>query len=324
MINQLRSQALTAWSDIHPHQAKPSALDYLIQSRDYIIVFWFERESKSGEPVLISKIPRTQNFNRYAERSVNLVDRLLADLKPPIRETLPTRVIAGQVNNLTHIVMGIMPGEPISIPGEDSQGRQAVKEHISAFLDWLIEFQSQAALGSKVFDWDEFIQNQQELLGLDFLLADPFQETSQELLSRLPVNSIPFTWSYGDAHHSNILMERDRVSGVIDWIGVEEESWFFTDWYYFLFFYALEFFKKNSKANLDSQRRLAISTTMGVGDHWLTGIFQDKTTQFLEYNSFDPQLSPELFLTFLYDLHWPQGKDQLLKDAYSIYSQTTR
>jgi hypothetical protein len=319
LINQLRDQALAAWGEIHPHKAKPSTLDYLIQSRDYIIVFWFERGSKSGEPVLISKIPRTQNFNRYAERSITLVDRLLTSLQPPLRETLPTRVIAGQVHDLTHIVMGIMPGEPISIPGDNSQGRRTVEQQLSAFLAWLIEFQVQAAVGSKVFTWDEFIKSQQGLPGLDFLRADPYQKASQELISRLPTNSIPFTWGYGDAHHSNILMKGGRVSGVIDWIGLEEEQWFYTDWYYFLFFYALEFFKKNSKADLDTQRRLAISTTMGNGDHWLTGIFQDKTTEFLEHNSFDPQLSPELFLTFLYDLHWPQGKDQLLKDAYSIY-----
>jgi len=324
LINQLRSQALAAWSEIHPHKAKPSTLDYLIQSRDYIIVFWFERGSKSGEPVLISKIPRTQNFNRYAERSVNLVDRLLADLKPPVRETLPTRIIAGQVNDLTHIIMGIMPGEPITIPGEDSQGRRAVEQQLSAFLDWLVAFQAQAAVGSNVFNWSDFITIQLELPGLYFLRADPYQETSQALISRLPTNSIPLTWGYGDAHHSNILMEGGRVSGVIDWIGAEEEQWFYTDWYYFLFFYALEFFKKNSKADLDTQRRLAISTTMGISDHWLTDLFKDKTRQYLENYSFDPQLSPELIITFLYDLHWPQGKDQLLKDAYSIYSQAAR
>lgn len=324
MINQLRSQALAAWSEIHPLKEKPSTLDYLIQSRDYIIVFWFERGSKLWEPVLISKIPRTQNFNRYAERSIKLVYRLLADLKPPIRETLPTRVIAGQVNDLTHIVMGTMPGEPITMPADNSQGRRVVEQQLSAFLAWLVEFQSQAAVGSKVFAWGEFIKGQQELPGLDFLRADPYQETSQELISRLPTNSIPFTWGYGDAHHSNILMEAGRVSGVIDWIGVEEEQWFYTDWYYFIFFYALEFFKKNSKADLDSQRRLAISTTMGISDHWLTDLFKDKTLKYLENYSFDPQLSPELFTTFLYDLHWPQGKDQLLKDAYSIYSQATR
>jgi hypothetical protein len=268
---------------------------------------------------LISKIPRTQNFNRYAERSVKLVSRLLADLKPPLSETLPTRVIAGHVHDLTHIVMGIMPGEPITLPGNNSQGRRAAAQHISAFLDWLIEFQAQATTGYKEFPWDEFIKGHHVKPELVFLRAGPYQGYSQELINRLPVTEIPFTWGYGDAHHSNILIEQGRVSGVIDWIGVKEETWFFTDWYYFLFFYALEFFKKNSQAGLDAQRKLAVSTTMGVVDHWLTALFKEKTRQFLEHFSFDPQMSPEFFLTFLYDLHWPQGKGQLLKDAYSIY-----
>jgi hypothetical protein len=323
LIQQLQAQALAAWDKIHPGKAKPQDLDYLIQSRDYIVIFWFDRQSKSKEPVLISKIPRTSNFNRYAERSVNLVDRLLDDLKPPVRETLPTRVLAGQINGLTHIVMGTMPGEPITIPADDSPGRRTVEQHLAAFLSWLVVFQAQAALGKVEFSWEEFLEGQSEKPEMEFLGAEPYQGIKQGLISRLPDSPIPFTWGYGDAHHSNILLEAGKVSGVIDWIGVMEETWFFTDWYYFLFFYALEFFKKNSKTSPDELRRLAISTTMGNGDHWLSGLFQDKIQEFLENYSFDPKMSPEFFLTFLYDLHWPQGKGQLLKDAYSIYKNKT-
>jgi hypothetical protein len=319
LIDQLQSQALATWDEIHPNKAKPPTLDYLIQSRDYIIVFWFEPGVKSKDPVLISKIPRTQNFNPLAKRSIKLVDRLIANLSPPISETLPTRVIAGRVNDLTHIVMGIMPGEPMTMPADNFLGRRTAEVQISAFLDWLIEFQSQAAIGNKDFAWEEFIRGQQEVSGLEFLNADPYQGISQALISRLPPTSIPFTFGYGDAHHSNLLMEQNRISGVIDWIGVEEEGWFYTDWYYFLFFYAFEFFKKNSKTSIDALHRLAIDTILGVGDHWLTRLLQDQTQQYLENNSFDPQLNPEIFLTFLYDLHLPHGKGQLLKYAYSIY-----
>ena len=127
MIQKLQAQALATWDKIHPGKARPQDLDYLIQSRDYIVIFWFDRQSKSKEPVLISKIPRTQNFNRYDERPVNLVARLSADLNTPVLETLPTRVLAGQVNGLTHIVMYTMPGEPITIPADDPPGRRTVE-----------------------------------------------------------------------------------------------------------------------------------------------------------------------------------------------------
>jgi hypothetical protein len=324
LIQQLQAQALAAWDKIHPDNVKPGALDYLIQSRDYIVVFWFDRGGKSKEPVLISKIPRTSNFNRYAERSVNLVDRLIADLKPPIRNTLPNRVIAGHVNNLTHIVMGIVPGEPIILPPDSPPGRRTVERHLSAFLDWLVEFQAQATLNKKVYAWEDLFQGYQEEPGLGFSRSDPYQGISQELIHRLPITEMPLTWGYGDAHHSNILLEKGQVSGVIDWIGVKEETWFFTDWYYFLFFYALEFYKKNARVDSDAQRRLAISTTFGIYDHWLAELFKNKTKQFLEHYSFDLKSSPEFTLTFLYDLHWPQGKGKLLKEAYSIYDQVPR
>jgi hypothetical protein len=319
LINQLRTQVLAVWDEIHPHREKPSTLDYLLQSRDYIILFWFEPNNKSRQPALISKIPRVRKFNRFAERSIKLVDQLRAKLKPPLNETLPTSVIAGHVNDLTHIVMSIMPGEPITMPADNFLGRRTVEQHLSAFLSWLTEFQAQAFNELQDYDWGAYLEEQHSKGEFEIFRAGQYQKTSQQIRDRLSTLTIPFTWGYGDAHHSNILLERDRISGVIDWIGVREKQWFHIDWYYFLFFYALEFFKKNSQADPGSQRRLAISTTLGVGDHWLAGLFQEKTQQFLERYSFDPDLSPELFLTFLYDLHWPQGKSQLLKDAYSIY-----
>ena len=62
MINQLRTQALEVWGDIHPGLAKPSTLDYLLQSRDHIVIFWFARGNGSRHPVLISKLPRHKLF----------------------------------------------------------------------------------------------------------------------------------------------------------------------------------------------------------------------------------------------------------------------
>jgi hypothetical protein len=324
LINQLRAQALAVWDQIHPQRVKPATLDYLLQSRDYILVFWFENGSNTKQPALISKIPRFKKFNCYLERSVKLVDGLKRDLKTPIVETLPTSVIAGRVNDLTHVVMGTVSGEPINIPADNFLGRQAAGQHLSAFLTWLIEFQAQSRISYQDYDCVEFINEQYSKAEFEFLRADQYRPYTQQISARLSSLTLPLTWGYGDAHHSNILMERDRISGVIDWIGVEEQQWFHCDWYYFLFFYALEFFKKNRKNSPDFQRKLAISTTMGVGDHWLTDLFQEKTRYFLENYSIDPNLSPELFITFLYNLHWPQGKARLIQDSFAIYNQVTR
>jgi len=286
-------------------------------------VFWFEVRSKTKQPILISKIPRTVQFNYYLERSVKLVDSLRRVLGPPIQETIPFQVFAGSVNALSHVVMGTLPGEPINIPADNILGRRAVERHLSAFLSWLIEFQSQSMIGDQTnnaLDWQEFFAQQRINPMGDIPQDDQFHRLSKEISNRLSNTTMPCSWGYGDAHHSNILLEGNRVSGVIDWNGVKEKQWFFIDWYYFLFSYAVQFYKKNLKIDINSQCRLAISTTMGITNHWLTGLFQAKTRQFLEHNSFDPHLSPELFLTFLHDLHWPTKKEQLIKDAYSIYS----
>ncbi len=325
LINQLLHQALGVWEKIHPHRLKPPTLDYLIQSRDHIIVFWFEIGGQTKQPILISKIPRIEKFNYNIERSVKLVDNFRRNLKPHIKETIPFRVFAGRVNDLSHIVMGALPGEPIYIPADNILGRRAVERHLSAFLSWLIEFQSQTMVAHQTYntqDWEEFFAQRRLNAISDFSQDDQYQLLSKEISDRLSTRTIPSGWGYGDAHHSNILIDGCRISGVIDWIGVQENQWFYIDWYYFLFSYALQFYKKNLKTDIDSQRKLGISTTMGITDHWLTGLFQGKTRQFLAHYSFTPDLSQELFLTFLHGLHWPNNKALLIQDAYQVYNST--
>jgi hypothetical protein len=223
--------------------------------------------------------------------------------------------------------MGVLPGEPIYLPADNVLGRRAVDRHLSAFLSWLIEFQSQSMIGNKTYnalDWEEFFEQRRINTFNDLPKDDQYQRLSKGVSDKLSTVTIPCSWGYGDSHHSNILTEGNQISGVIDWIGVQESQGVHIDWYYFLFFYAMEFFKKNWKFDLSAQRRLAISTIMGINDHWLADLFQEKTRQFLKHYSFNPELSPELFLTLLHDLYWPKDKDRLIKDAYTIYNQTTR
>lgn len=323
MINQLLNQALSVWGKLHPRREKPANLDYLIQSRDHILVFWFEIRGKNKQPVLVSKIPRTKELNHHIERSVELVNDLRKILKSPIIETIPRRVFAGRVHELSHFVMGSLPGEPINIPTDNIFSCREVERHLEMFLAWLIEFQSQAMIGTQIYsaqDWMVFFERQRtntfsELPGDDRYLRGISDKLSAEI--------IPSSWGYGDAHHSNILIEGDQVCGVIDWIGVQEKQWVHIDWYYFLFFYALEYFKKNRKIDLAARRRLAISTIMGIDDHRLSRLFQAKTIQFLEHHLIDPDLSPELFVTFLFNLYWPAEKAILIQDACDAYLRIT-
>lgn len=321
MIKQLRAQALAVWGEIYPTKVEPATLDYLVQSRDHIVIFWFANGNESDQPALISKIPRSKIFNYYLERSIELVDQLRGQLQPPIIETIPYRVLAGKVNHLSHMVMGPVPGEPIKIPGNGFWGRRSAEQQINAFLYWLVNFQSQALVSQHNLDWEAYLAEHHSQAAFEFLKSAQFQPVNAAISQRLSPRTIPLTWGYGDAHHSNILMQGDRISGAIDWIGVEDQQWFHIDWYYFLFSYALQFFKKNSHSDPSLQHKLAISATMGYGDHWLSEIFQAKTRQFLEHYAIEPELSPELFLTFLHHLHWPNDKAQLMRAAYTIYSQ---
>jgi hypothetical protein len=326
LINQLLNQALREWGNIHPHREKPSTLDYLIQSRDHILVFWFEIGSQTNRPDLVSKIPRTKELNYHIERSVKLVNSLRRVLNSPIIETIPHRVLAGSVNELSHIVMGALPGEPINIHADSIFSRRWVERHLSAFLSWLIEFQSQSMIGTQTYaarDWMDFFEQQRTNTFDEIPEDDRYQHSLMGISDKLSGARIPRSWGYGDAHPSNILTEGDQVSGVIDWIGVQEKQWVHIDWYYFLFFYALEYFKQNRNIDLATKRRLAISTIIGNNDYQLSGIFLAKTRQFLEHHFIDPDLSPELFVTFLYNLYWPEEKALLIQDTCNTYQSIT-
>lgn len=322
MINQLRAQALDAWGEIHPDLAQPYTLDYLLQSRDHIVIFWFDKGNGSRHPVLISKLPRHMLFNYYLDRSIQRVDQLKAGLKSPVIETIPVRIHAGQVHQLFHMVMSAMPGDPLKIPGNSVWGRRIAESQIDAYRNWLQHFQSQSLVNHQKPNWASYLAEHHRQSPFVFLDSAQFDPVNSAIIQQLSPSSIPITWGYGDAHHSNILMLNGRISGAIDWIGIEDHQWFHIDWYYFLFSYAIQFFKKNSNDNASRQLKLAISTSMGSSDHWLSDLFHEKTRQFLESNAIRIELSPELFLTFLHHLHWPEDKPNLLRQAYTIYSQS--
>lgn len=324
MIKQLRVQALNVWGEIHPDKTRPDSLDFLVQSRDHIVIFWFAKGNGSRQPVLISKLPRRKLFNYYLERSIDLVDQLRADLLSPVIETIPFRILAGQVNQLSHMVMEPLPGEPLKIPGNGFMGRRLAERQISAFLDWLLNFQSQALISQQTLEWKAFLDDHHSQAGYEFLEDAQFKPVNAAIIQRLSPCTIPITWGYGDAHHTNILMLGDRISGAIDWIGVEDQQWFHIDWYYFLFSYAIQFFKKNSNHDQSHGLKMAISATMGYGDHWLSKMFRSKTRQFLDKYAIGLESSQELFLTFLHHMHWPEDKDHMLHEAYTIYSQSAK
>jgi hypothetical protein len=217
--------------------------------------------------------------------------------------------------------MSAVPGDPLRIPADTFWGRRSAERQIDAFYDWLHNFQFQTRISHQNLDWETYLGDHHSQTNFQFLENSQFRQVNADIIQQLSPHRIPITWGYGDAHHSNILMKDRHISGAIDWIGVEDHQWFFIDWYYFLFSYAIQFFKKNSNKDNSYRLKLALAASMGCSNHWLSILFQEKTRQFLEDNSIPPEASPELFLTFLHHLHWPEGKPGLLRDAYTIYSQ---
>lgn len=320
MIDQLIQQALDCWELIYPGVPQPIQLDCILQSRSQIIVFHFATDQRNNMPVLISKISRSEDMNPSLERSVNLLQQLRHKLSPRLLDTIPTAVIAGQVERLSHVVMNPVPGHLMLIPGIDRKTPHVVQLHINAFSSWLLDFQSQTSVGYhswNKFAWEEYFK---KWLGEDFLYEANEGKSSNWhdiICTNLSDVPIPLAWCYGDAHHSNLLLDNYRISGVVDWVGTRSEDFVFHDWYYFLFLYAVEFFKKNYGQEDDERAIQAIDTIMGVTENQLSKNFKQENIRFLQHHQLEPNLNSSLFISFLSKLYWPNNKQKLIQHAIS-------
>ncbi|MFQ5923772.1 MAG: hypothetical protein ACE5M4_13100, partial [Anaerolineales bacterium] len=105
MIASIIRQALNSWPRLRPGIVPPSQLETVLQSRDQVIIFYFDAESRSEHPVLISKIARTPMHNTKLKTSVVTMGRLREVLKDDMKETIPRSVLGGSIVDLVHIVM---------------------------------------------------------------------------------------------------------------------------------------------------------------------------------------------------------------------------
>lgn len=326
LISTITHQSLDCWSKLHPELPKPGKLSHLIQSRNQIIVHHFLDEPNQNRPVMISKIARFKNQNHQLENSCTVAQLLKRKLSNELSSTIPLTVSAGEPLGLKHIVMKPVEGRQMRIHPNNRAGIYHVARDFHAYSSWLRTFQSETMLGIEDLCADKIEErnlNEYETHYLTSLSKIRLSDVLEDIAKNLEKVSIPIAWGYGDAHHSNLFLEGNRISGVIDWSGDNFKQVVLYDWFYFIFMYSLEFLKRNFQLNELERVKKAMEILFQVNKNRFSEVIHEETVSFLSHHHCDPSLFPSLFMMFLFQLYYPENKHLLIEKAIEFFNYSS-
>ncbi len=174
----------------------------------------------AGKGPLAVKIPMTDQ----AAVSVNREGRLLVELRRlrlgAIETTIPRYVETQQIEGRHVLVATALPGAPMSVayhqwPHTSRAG--AVGRDFERALGWLSEFQEASTCGEGTFTWPTEITSSLAERWHGHPALEPALERVRPAAARLGQLNVVRTAVHGDFWFGNILVDRDRVSGVVDW-----------------------------------------------------------------------------------------------------------
>lgn len=321
MIETLVALTKERWPDLYPEMYRPDTFNYALQSRKRVILFLFERVNGKNRLVAVIKVGRMPKENAAMERSVEWMQTIRSRLTGSLQYTIPKTFILGQVNGLTCVVEEALSGEPIEISTSRWRLRTETTKNIRAFADWLVVFQDQAHTGQRCLD-DLAVSKTLTSLKTQ-LNGSPIPEKAIALFAHFEQNTpsleLPLSWRYGDAHHSNILLNDGQVSGVIDWTGAKPDQFPIFDWFQFVFEYARSY---SQNLQLSKQERgdtlFVLKMLLDVPSDPVSTILQAETVRFLTAYNLPTNLFPVLFLIFLDQFWWPYDKPTLIRQALSL------
>jgi aminoglycoside phosphotransferase (APT) family kinase protein len=261
-------------------QALPSLLEYVGASGLQAVVVGASKDPNaklvvllvspaSSRPVLAVKAPTTD----AAASAVAVEERLLAALRPllpdALADAIPEVVGAVDYRGRRAAVTTAMHGKPMStsfIAWRHTASRHRVEADFAAVAAWVEELQRATAVGRGPVDLDGGAATRlRQRFARDPGLLFDLRRLS-ELHERLGRSSTPRTAVHGDLWFANVLVDRGRVSGVVDWEWGRLEGEPLRDLVRFAHMYALYLDRRTRPG-----RRVAGHAGLRA-DHWGAGL----------------------------------------------------
>jgi hypothetical protein len=322
MIDRIIESAMEQWEELWPGTSRPQDLHYVLQSRRRVILFLFDAQKKGSKLIGAVKISRRVEDNGQIERSVEVVGQVRRLLSRPILDTVPKAVLLNPVSGLSVSLEQGLPGEPLYLGRLSPMAMGRHRRNWEVWRQWLAEFQGQTAVGSFTVDAsaiDKIVASSlQSVLNQEPAaprIIDDFQKLTSDLVG-LRLNAV---WRYGDAHHSNILINKGRVSGVVDWEGAEADSWPTADWFQFAVQYLVDLYRVKYPGLVHVQcATKALDTLLRPADSSLASTVREQTCAFFSTHGLPTSTISAFLVVFLLQFHWPWDKKALIEHAHSI------
>jgi aminoglycoside phosphotransferase len=174
---------------------------------------------ETGRPVLAVKAPTTAGAARAVEAERGMLADLGELLPGPLLRTVPRVVGTVDFAGRAGVVMTAVAGAPMMADYLRRDGVIAARAeaHFAAVARWLGALQAETAGGPGAIDMDG---GTAAVLGSRFAgeprLAEDIERLAR-IYNRLRRDAVPRTVVHGDLWFGNVLLEHDRVSGVVDW-----------------------------------------------------------------------------------------------------------
>ena len=309
MINQIYANLHQVWHMLELSRPMPTHMRYMLQSRNRVILFFFEENS--GHPLIVVKLSRDIEHSCLLERSVHCAQQIRARLDDQLRETIPAMSLLPSLAGLAVVAEKFLTGEPIG--AAVLRNKRMVDTSCKAFSEWLVQFQRTQQTGSVVLNqtWLEMLCRELSQISN---IETKCKGKAENELAKLIGSQMPLVWAFGDAHPSNILLKNGRVSGVIDWEGTAPDKWPVFDWFQFVLSLSQEIVKYQYPDILE-RAAVACSFLMTPPSTHLAEVLQQQTERFFTAIDLDPELILPLFLAFLIDYYWIDNKEVLLRQV---------
>jgi hypothetical protein len=181
---------------------------------------------EDGRPAAVAKVPRQTSGAQalLAEHAV-LLDLQTLPL-PTVADELPRPLLLERIGGRVVLVATALPGSPLSVdyyhPGH-VQSSDLVAEDFRLAGSWLARFQQETESGGVILGpqaFDDYVRptfaRYRQTIG--------WSTWEEELLDRLALVChelagvpVPLVAVHGDYAIGNVLVNRGRVSGVVDW-----------------------------------------------------------------------------------------------------------
>lgn len=226
MIPALTKVLQARWSDLRPDRppirsAMVAGVDRSPAAKVTLVLF-----DRAGAPTAVAKVARTPASEPTLESEHEMLSHLWALAPPTVRTKVAEPLLLERVDGRLVLVMTSLGGRPMTAgyytPGHVTD-RGVVAKDFAIAGNWLLDFQRQTADGSGVFDeaaLEEWVTSvvaaYREEVGWDGVEARLFDQVAhraKELLGQ----RVPAVAIHGDYWMGNLLVEGNRLAGVIDW-----------------------------------------------------------------------------------------------------------